>query len=289
MTTVRVVDQVGLGDHVFWSYDDTAAALDAVGRFLATGLRLGHKALCFLDALAPDAVLADLSARGVPADAARAEGRLRLLPAGGSYRPGRRFDRPGMIAVLAAESARAHREGYPGLRLVGDMAWAARAGTSVVELHRYETEVNALFPDGTVAGLCLYDRRLFPADQIRAIAAAHPGSAGPDTGGSWRPLLRAYRTRDPAGLRLVGEIDRSNGDAFTAMLSGMSGWAVPGGPAVLDVSGLSFADVGAAHDLLRAGETQTGGLRLVGCRPAVRRLLDLVGQGAHLQPVGRPA
>lgn len=41
MTAAAVVDQVRLGDHVCWTYDDEAGSLDAVGRFVTAGLRLG--------------------------------------------------------------------------------------------------------------------------------------------------------------------------------------------------------------------------------------------------------
>ncbi|MGK5740519.1 MEDS domain-containing protein [Micromonospora sp. URMC 103] len=280
MTTTAVVDQVRLGDHVCWSYDDEAVGLGAVGRFVTTGLRRGDKALCFLDALAPEVVLADLTARGVPTRAALADGRLRLVPAGTTYRPQGRFDRPGMIANLVAETARAQHEGYAGLRLVGDMAWASRDRGGAAELRRYESEVNALFPDGRVAALCLYDRRRFPAEQVRAVAAAHPATVTPGASRSWKPLLRAYRTRNPDGLRLVGEIDGSNGDAFTAMLRDVSGRAPAHHPAVLDLSEVSFADVRAAHALLRADAARPPTVRLVGCRPNLRRLLDLIRPGA---------
>ncbi|MER7894385.1 MEDS domain-containing protein [Micromonospora sp. NPDC094482] len=290
MTAVGVVDQVRLGDHACWTYDERTEGLDAVGRFVTAGLRLGHRILCFLDALTPDAVLADLAARGVPTGSALADGRLRLIPAGGSHRPQGGWDRPRMVAAIAAETARAGHPGYAALRLVADMAWALRAGTPVAELQRYESQVDALVSGGRVAALCLYDRRVCSDEQIRAVAAAHTATAGPDAGRRRTPLLRAYRTTDPCGLRLVGEVDRSNGDAFSAMLSDVAGCAPSGRPAVLDVSELAFADVRAAYALLDLGAVPPSDrVRLVGCRPALRRLLDLVGQGSGMETVGDPA
>ncbi|MEU4773905.1 MEDS domain-containing protein [Micromonospora sp. NPDC023644] len=290
MTGGAVVEQVTLGDHVCWTYDDDADALDAVARFVVTGLRLGQKVLCLLDALEPAAVVAAVRSAGGSPDAARADGRLRILPAVEIHRDGGRSASDATVATLAVEIARAHREGHSGLRLVNDMAWAARDGAPLAELRRHEAAMNALFPAGGAAALCLYDRRLFPADRWRAVASVHPATAGPGADRAWVPLLRAYRTADPPGLRLVGQLDWSNRGALGAMLTGLAGPTPSGRPAVLDVSDVSFADVAAASALLDAERTSApDGFRLVGCRPVVRRLLDLVRATGFAHAVGRPA
>ncbi|MFC0032165.1 MEDS domain-containing protein [Micromonospora chaiyaphumensis] len=271
MTATTVVDQVRLGDHVCWTHDDESAALDALGRFAAAGLRLGHKVVCFTETSPPQAVRARVDAVGVPTEAAVATGQLRIVPALETYPTGARPAPEAMVAIVVDEVDRAQHEGYPGIRLAGDMAWVLRSGTSLDDLRRYETALNPLFLDARIAGLCLYDRRLFPADGLRALAAAHPGTAGPDAARTWAPLLRAYRTTDPPGLRLVGQVDQSNREAFTAVLNAVT---ADQRAAVLDVSELSFADVGAATALVRADRAT--GIRLVGCRPALHRLLDLL-------------
>ncbi|MET8912545.1 MEDS domain-containing protein [Micromonospora sp. NPDC004551] len=277
MTATTVVDQVRLGDHVCWTHDDESVALDVVGRFAATGLRLGHKVVCFTETSPPQAVRARVDAVGVPTEAAVAAGRRRNVPALEAYPTGSRPVPETMVAVVVDEIDRARHEGYPGIRLAGDMAWVLRGGASLDDLRRYETALNPLFLDGRVAGLCLYDRRLFPADALRALAAAHPGTAGPHEARTWAPLLRAYRTTDPPGLRLVGQVDQSNREAFTAVLDDVTaGQRAAGRPPVLDVSELSFADVGAATALVRADRASATGIRLVGCRPALHRLLHLL-------------
>ncbi|SCL36602.1 Anti-anti-sigma regulatory factor (antagonist of anti-sigma factor) [Micromonospora nigra] len=280
--TAVLVDQVRLGDHVCWTYDDESDALAAVGRFAATGLRLGQRVICLLDTLAPTAVR---DAVGGPADSAYPEGRLRLLPATQGYRTHGPFLPDRLITLLAGEIAAAQQEGATGLRLVGDLAPVLRDGTPHEDLCRYEAQVNGLFPDGGVAGLCLYDRRCFPADWLRAVAAAHPATVGPDTARSWTPLLRAYRTTDPPGLRLVGQVDTSNRTAFAAVLADAVRRGPADHPVVLDLSGISFVDVGAAHLLAEAGRGGRG-VRLTGCRPSTRRLLDLV---RATDPTGLPA
>ncbi|WP_211565824.1 MEDS domain-containing protein [Micromonospora halophytica] len=276
MTASAVVDQVRLGDHVCCVHDDESDGLRAAGRFVAGGLRLGHRALWFTDALPPAAARAHLDGQGVATEAALAGGQLRILPAAEAYVAGGRFVPEVMLDALAAEIDRARREGHPGLRMVGDMGWALRHGASVTDLRRYEAEANRLFIDGHAAGMCLYDRRFFPAEYLLPTATAHPATVGPRAGHAWTPLLRAHRTRDPHGLRLVGEIDRSNRDAFAAMLDDVTGRATNERATVLDVSELSFADVGAASALARTRRNAPSTVRLVGCHPTLTRLLDLV-------------
>jgi anti-anti-sigma regulatory factor len=276
VTATTAVDQVHLGDHVCWTHEDEGAALDAVGRFAAAGLRLGHKVVCFTETSAPQAVRARVDAVGVPTETAVAAGQLRIVPALEAYPTAARPAPETMVAVVVGEVDRARHEGYPGIRLAGDMAWVLRSRTSLDDLRRYETALNPLFVDTRIAGLCLYDRRLFPADALRALAAAHPGTAGPHAPRTWAPLLRAYRTTDPPGLRLVGQVDQSNREAFTAVLADVTADPHVAGPAVLDVSELSFADAGAAAALVRADRAGGAGVRLVGCRPALHRLLHLL-------------
>ncbi|MEH0985838.1 MEDS domain-containing protein [Micromonospora sp. CPCC 205556] len=276
VTASAVADQVSLGDHVCWAHDGEAGGLDAGGRFAARGLSLGHKVVWFTDATSPAVVRAHLDGVGVLTEAALAGGRLRIVPAVESYLTGGRFSADAMVEELTTEVARARRDERPGLRLIGDMSWAVRHGVPVADLCRYEAETNRVFLDGDVAGMCLYDRRLFPAEYLRPIAAAHPATVGPDAARTWTPMLRAYRTLEPYGLRLVGQVDRSNREAFAALLGQLTGRAPTAQPCVVDVSELSFADGSAASALVRARRVTPAGVRLVGCRPALHRLLDLV-------------
>lgn len=278
MTATTVVDQVDLGDHVCWIHDDDSDALDAVGRFAAAGLRRGHKVVCFTETSTPQAVRVRVDAVGVPTEAAVAAGQLRILPAVDAFLAGGRPTPATLADAVRHEVDQARREGYPGVRLSGDMAWMLGTGVTPDELRRYEVALNPIFPAGRVAGLCLYDRRRFPADQLRLLGAAHPGTAGPDTPRTWSPLLRAYRIGDQPGLRLVGQVDRSNRDALVALLGDLTtGRPATGVPPVLDLTDLSFADAGAATELARAVRAGRVGVRLVGCRPALRRLLHVLG------------
>jgi anti-anti-sigma regulatory factor len=54
-------------------------------------------------------------------------------------------------------------------------------------------------------------------------------------------------------------------------------------PLVIDIGELRFADGAAASLMVRAAAASPTGMRIIGCSPALARLLDLVGAGAVAQ------
>lgn len=119
VTAGEVVDQIDLGDHVCLTHDDEADGLDTLGRFAATGLRLGQKVICFTDSFSPQAVRARLDASGVPSEGALAGGQLRIVPAVEGYLAGGRLAPRAVIDSLAREITRAAR------RVTRDSGWWA--------------------------------------------------------------------------------------------------------------------------------------------------------------------
>ena len=110
---------------------------------------------------------------------------MQVLPAREAYLPAGRFEPARMLDALAGHIDQAGRDGYRGLRLVGDMTWALAEPAGVDQLAGYEAHVNQLYMDGRALGVCLYDRRAFPRDLLRQVTCAHPASTTSDaeTGG----------------------------------------------------------------------------------------------------------
>jgi hypothetical protein len=208
--------------------------------------------------------LAELAAGGAHVDRALASGQLEVAAAAANYRcSGTRFDADAAAARLRQVVQQAHWDGYPALRALGDMAWAA--GRPHGELHRYEAEMNTMYAEAYAMAVCLYDRRLFPHRELCALISAHPASAGPRSRPGDGPLLRLRQI--PQGLRLSGEADLSNRDAVAAVLAN----SPPG--LTLDLSELRFADASVCR--LIADGRRAGRLRTAGIQPALRRLLEL--------------
>jgi anti-anti-sigma regulatory factor len=110
------------------------------------------------------------------------------------------------------------------------------------------------------------------------VACAQPATAvaGSETG--WAPVLRIRRTTDPYGLRLIGEADLSNRRALGATLDNvLDQQPDPAVPIHLDVSGLRFADAGAAALLGRLASRAPMGMRVTGVQPALEMVFDRLG------------
>jgi anti-anti-sigma factor len=88
-------------------------------------------------------------------------------------------------------------------------------------------------------------------------------------------LLRIAPLVDAQGLRIEGELDRSTLPALVRALSSMAGR----GSFCLDLSGLTFIDVGGLRALVNAAADLHGGhvLTMRSAPAQVRRLLELIG------------
>ncbi|MEU8816656.1 MEDS domain-containing protein [Actinoplanes sp. NPDC048796] len=276
MGGLGVLDQLELGDHVCWTVDDDAVRLDVAVDVLASGLRLRQK-VCYLGP-SPEMVLDGLMNRGVSPRSALATGQLVARTPEGSYLAGGSFDAAATVEHFLAEKQNARDEGYGGLRVVGDMSWAARGVPGAESLDRYEFRINELFVDGFVAGVCAYDRRLFDPLTLRRLALAHPGAAGPLLPFDPASSLRCRRTTEPYGVKLSGEADMSNRYALESVLAGVIADLEPDGEeAVVDVTALRFADTSAARVLIQAVTASDNRMRVRGCLPVVGRLLRFHG------------
>ncbi|GAA0468314.1 hypothetical protein Ade02nite_79200 [Paractinoplanes deccanensis] len=275
MSGLGVLDQLDLGDHVCWTVDDDTVRLDAVADVLEGGLRARHKVVYLGDD--PGAVLHRLDARKVPTRSLLATGQLRAETAEASYLSAGSFDAEAALALFATAKAQARDEGYQGLRVIGDMSWAARGVAGADRLDWYEARVNEVFVDGYVVGVCAYDRKLFDPLTLRRLALAHPGAAGPLLPFDPESSLRCRRTTEPFGLRLTGEADMSNRYALESVLDGLVTDLPPDATAVVDVTGLRFADTAAARVMIQAVADSMDRIRIRGCSPVVGRLLRFHG------------
>jgi hypothetical protein len=193
-----------------------------------------------------------------------------------SYLAGGVFDPEATIELFREAAVQARGEGYPGMRVIGDMGWALRRGSGSELLPGYEAAINNLFTDGFLTGVCAYDRRRFGQAELRRLICAHPGAATTTMPYNPATSLRIRRTCEPPGLRLFGEADLSNREALAAVVHE----AVGEHDATIDLTDLRFADMAAARILLTAAAAGPGKLHLVGCGPTLIRLLAFQEAGA---------
>jgi hypothetical protein len=261
---VALVDRLRPGDHVCWTFTEDAERAEVTTRYVGAGLHSGDKVVYFAAAVTPAAALAELSAADAQVGPALASGQLEVADATAGYLSDGHFRAETTAARFHRLVQRARQDGYPALRTLGDMAWAADRDHG--ELTRYEAEINVLWAEAYAMAVCLYDRRLFAHQDLCALITAHPASAGPRSRPGEGPLLRIRQ--GPAGLVLSGEADLSNRDAVAAVLNTGREDSL-----TLDLSELRFADASVCR-LIAEGRRE-GWLRTVGVPPPLRRLLEM--------------
>lgn len=148
------------GVHVCGFFQDRERRAEILDAFVGEALQAGDKCYCFLERPYP----------GVANNPA-----AECLSTMETYLAGGRFSVEAMLGRLEGFMNRAVRdEGYPGVRAVGEMGWAADGFPGTGEVCRYESEVNRLAPRHRQVLLCLYDLSRFGADAVDRVLRAHP-------------------------------------------------------------------------------------------------------------------
>jgi anti-anti-sigma factor len=266
----RAVD-LDHGDHVAWAYEDrtglrtvlTDTFTEATGRgeqmiYIGTGDRA---------ALCDD--LAGLDHR----DALLHDGRLRIHSIAELYHATGRFEPHAQVETFRAEAQRAVREGYRGVRVVGDVTDVLADGTGHAAFVDYELALEAMYAVTPVTGICAFDRHRL-GEQGREIAALH--------------RLQHLAEQEPAFaltyasgvVRLFGEIDASSTPELQRLLDAVL--AVTTGRLEVDLDGLDFIDVAASRVLAEAGQMMAcAGRELVITGVARAAVLPLAAFNLH--------
>jgi anti-anti-sigma regulatory factor len=268
-----LLDRLTVGDHICWLVDDDRLRMREIAGFVRAGLRDHHRVVYCGDC--PEAVLACIDELGIDTEAALAGGQLQAITAEASYLAGGVFEPDTVLRGWPALARSARADGYAGIRVLGDMSWAARNVPGREHLCWYEAQINRIVLDNDAIGVCAYDRRSLDPLELRRLAWQHPGTVAAGMPYDERLALRIRRTRDPAGLRLSGEADLAGRNALRIVVENV--FADCGADDVtIDVSGLRFADRAAARILVLAG-CGPGRAHLTGCSPALLRLLAFTG------------
>ena len=273
MLGTGLLDRLTVGDHICWLVDDDRVRMHEIAAFVRAGLRDHHKILYCGDR--PETVLAGIDELGIDTVPAVASGQLTATTAEAVYLPGGVFEPEAVLGAWVPLAGAARAAGYAGIRVLGDMSWSGRRRPGIDRLCRYESQVNRVTIANDAIGVCVYDRRTTDPLELRRLAWQHPGMAATGAPYDERLALRIRRTRDPAGLALSGEADLAGRNALRVVIDHLFDDAGTD-EVTIDVSGLRFADRAAARILVRAAQGSRR-LRLVGCSPALLRLLAFTG------------
>ncbi|MEV4834190.1 MEDS domain-containing protein [Nonomuraea sp. NPDC049486] len=261
-----------LGDHVCLPFLGDRERRAATRLFTLNGLRRRTKVLIITHADSPDRTRAWLTPLVPGFREAESAGRIEIAGTrltGGRPDPCRALDR------LEAAGERALAQGYRGLYALVDASWGVHDPPGQVAS---ESAVNALFGQCGLAAVCQYDRALFPCEALDRVTGVHPIS--PD-----QALLRYAATSSPPGLRLRGDVDLTNRQAFASILAPLR---AERDEVVIDATELDFIDAGSAQLLVAMALARRPGRTVVACGSPLARLLRLLkaGDALGVRPAG---
>ncbi|MFF1692949.1 MEDS domain-containing protein [Streptomyces sp. NPDC058257] len=270
VTRTVSVTRMNSGDHACLGFDDDESRWEVRAAYADIGLSRGEKVLIFTDRATTPAVAAErLCAGGFALGPALMDGRLVVVDEAPGYDPATGFDPSERAETWVKLTNRARRDGFSGIRVVGDMGWAAEPGVDEDLLVEYETGLSPLFAKIGFTAVCEYDRRKFGDGLLGRIHLAHPNRV-------LERLGALAITRTGAELKIAGDIDLATHEEFDAALT--HALAGPDRPRVLDLSELCFMDMRGASTLVRlASGLPCGHLLSIRCQPAQDRAIRLCG------------
>ncbi len=170
-----MLDMLKACDHLCLLYESPGEWREAVVPFISIGLKKGEKCIYIADPSTADETRKYLKDQGVDVSSAEKSGQLVVVPEAETYTGDGIFDPDKMIALLISEAEKAIAEGYPALRVSGEMTWVLRGHPSLERLLEYETKLDRdFFPKYPCLTLCQYHRGKFDQDILKGVIMTHP-------------------------------------------------------------------------------------------------------------------
>ena len=173
-SSLNGLTQLHSGDHLCCLYETEEEHRTLLAPFLRQGLEQGEKVVYIAEDHAPKQILGYLEEDGLTVAPHLATGQLRVATPAETYLREGSFDPDKMIAFLQTETERAIAEGYPALRVTGEMSWSLNGVPGSERLIEYEAKLNRFFPGSPCLAICQYDRRRFPAGVLLDVLTTHP-------------------------------------------------------------------------------------------------------------------
>ncbi len=175
MNLERMLQDIELHNHLCLIYESLEEWRAVTIPFIAIGLQRRERCICVLSDQSADMVRAHLGQKGVDVASVERSGQLIIAYGPEAYTTEMSFEPERIIDLAIARTEEAIREGYSGLRVIGDMTWAVRDYPGLDKLLEYEARLNReLFPKYPCLGICQYDRRKFSSKLIKGVIMTHP-------------------------------------------------------------------------------------------------------------------
>jgi hypothetical protein len=168
-----MINQIELGDHVAFFYRTKAEQLEAVIPFIAIGLERNERCMYIAEENTPAEIHQHLREFGVDVLEAEKSGALNLVTKRETYLRHGAFQPHKMIEDLCDAVQSALDSGFTGLRAAGELSWALDLPSALIQMVKYEEELEEHF-HSKFAALCQYDESRYPAYIIERMKSVHP-------------------------------------------------------------------------------------------------------------------
>ena len=178
MAVQTLMDQLAAhvkhGDHLCVICDHAEERLAAAAQYIGDGLRQNNFVMYAADEKTTDALKQMLARQGIDVAHEIARGALKMPTAYEAYLRGGQFLPDQMYAEFEQAIDSAEAAGFAGCRFAGEPLWAVENAAMRPALIEFEMRLNALFRERKAAGLCVYDRKIWPAEVVRDVLRTHP-------------------------------------------------------------------------------------------------------------------
>jgi hypothetical protein len=160
--------------HVCAFFNSRDEEYDVLCPFFKDGLDGGEKAIHIVNPALLSDHLSRLTAHGIDAAAHLARAQLEVIPWDQAYLQGGAFDADRMLATVRAALDQGLADGFPRLRIMGNMGWAFSGTPGTEQLIEYEARVNEVLARGRQPAICVYDIAQLSGSMMIDILRSHP-------------------------------------------------------------------------------------------------------------------
>ncbi len=171
---VRSIENLLVHDHLCLIYENQKEQFDAVIPFIKIGLGRGEKCIYIADDNTAGQVLNAMRADGIDVESALNKGALVIATKKETYLKQGYFDPDEMIRFLKVATDSAKKDGFPALRVTGEMTWVLGKDPGSMRLMEYESKLNLFFPVNDCLAICQYNKNRFDPDIIKRVINTHP-------------------------------------------------------------------------------------------------------------------
>ncbi len=171
---VRSIEKLLVHDHLCLIYENQKEQFDAIIPFIKIGLGRGEKCIYIADDNTAGQVLNAMRADGIDVESALNKGALVIATKKETYLNKGYFDPDEMVQFLKVTTDSAKKDGFPALRVTGEMTWVLGKDPGSMRLMDYESKLNLFFPVNDCLAICQYNKNRFDPDIIKSVINTHP-------------------------------------------------------------------------------------------------------------------